>query len=156
MATAKKELDKAVPMLDAATKVLNQLDKGDFYTLKGIRLPTPAVVAGLECACIMLQIKPPKSLPEKDRYQNDDANFFYAAQKNLLNDPAKFLNSMKTYDKENIPENVVKKVNAVFTAGRFTLAEAEKASNCLVGIFKWCEAMMTYHELLKTVNPLRE
>lgn len=68
MATAQKELDKALPLLDAATKVLNSLDKGDFYTLKGIRLPTPAVVAGMECACVMLQEKPPKNVPEKDRF----------------------------------------------------------------------------------------
>lgn len=63
---------------------------------------------------------------------------------------------MKTFDKENIPQKVVTNVVKVFESGRFTLEAAQQASVCLVGIYKWCEAMTTYHELLKTVNPLRQ
>jgi hypothetical protein len=33
LSTAQVELDKALPALEAATAILNKLDKGDFYTL---------------------------------------------------------------------------------------------------------------------------
>jgi dynein heavy chain len=67
LATAQVELDKALPALEAATAILNKLDKGDFYTLQGIKLPTPAVVAGMECACVMLGVKANKKVPENQK-----------------------------------------------------------------------------------------
>jgi dynein heavy chain len=63
---------------------------------------------------------------------------------------------MKNYDKENIKESTVTKVGKIFSSGRFTLEAATSASSCLVGIYKWADAMMQYHELLKIVNPKRE
>lgn len=142
MAEAQTELNKATPLLDAAAKVLNDLRKEDFYTLGGIRAPTPPVVAGMEVACIMLKVKPNKKLPENQRLQNDDNNFFHAAKTQLLGDPAKFLGLMKNFDKEHISEDVVTKVNKVLSSGRFTLETATAASNTLVGVFKWSSAMM--------------
>lgn len=102
LSTAQVELDKALPALEAATAVLNKLDKGDFYTLQGIKLPTPAVVSGMECACIMLGVKANKKVPENQKIQNDTNNYFLASKQNLLNNPAEFLNKMKNFDKENI------------------------------------------------------
>jgi dynein heavy chain len=67
MAEAQTELNKAAPLLDAAAKVLNSLEKGDFYTLGGIKAPTPAVVAGMEAACIMLGVKPNKKIPDNQK-----------------------------------------------------------------------------------------
>lgn len=145
-----------MPALEAATAVLNKLDKGDFYTLQGIKLPTAAVVAGMECACVMLNVKADKKVPDAQKIQNDTNNFFLASKKNLLNDPAGFLNKMKNFDKENMKQKTVDRVNAIFASGDFTLEKAQQASSCLVGIYKWCEAMCMYHHILKTVNPLRE
>jgi dynein heavy chain len=155
MAEAQVELNKATPLLDAAAKVLNSLEKGDFYTLGGIKAPTPAVVAGMEAACIMLGVKPKKGVPDNQKLSNDDNCYFLTAKKELLGEPAKFLLSMKNYDKENIPEKTVTAVNKIFSSGRFTLEAATSASSCLVGVYKWAEAMMGYHELLKIVNPKR-
>ena len=156
MEEAQVELNKATPLLDAAAKVLNALDKGDFYTLGGIKAPTPAVVAGMETACIMLGVKPNKKIPDNQKLPNDNDCYFVTGKKELLTEPAKFLSQMKNYDKENIPENVVTKVNKIFASGRFTLEAATSASSALVGVFKWADAMMQYHELLKIVNPKRE
>jgi dynein heavy chain len=63
---------------------------------------------------------------------------------------------MKNYDKEHIPEKTVTAVTKVLSSGRFTLETASAASNTLVGVYKWSDAMMKYHELLKVVNPKRE
>ena len=135
--------------------VLNRLDRGDFYTLQGIRMPTPAVVAGLEIACLMLGVKPQKKVPDNIKMVNDTNNFFLAAKQHLLNDPAGFMNKMKTYDKQNMREAVYKRVKAIFAAGNITLEKATQASSCLVGIYKWAEAMTIYHEILKA-NPKKK
>ena len=62
---------------------------------------------------------------------------------------------MKEYDKERIPEAVVKRVNAILESEDFTMEKVKSASGALVAILKWSSAMMQYHELLKIVNPKR-
>jgi len=62
---------------------------------------------------------------------------------------------MKEYDKEHIPEKTVKAVNAIITSEDFTMEKVKSASQALVAILKWSSAMMSYHELLKIVNPKR-
>jgi dynein heavy chain len=77
------------------------------------------------------------------------------AKQSILANPRILLDNMKGYDKENIPESTVKRVNAILAGEDFTLEKAKGASGCLVGVLKWSSAMMTYHELLKIVNPKR-
>jgi MOSC domain-containing protein YiiM len=52
---------------------------------------------------------------------------------------------MIEYDKENIPESTVKRVNAILTSEDFTLDKVKNAATALVAIFKWASAMMSYH-----------
>jgi dynein heavy chain len=62
---------------------------------------------------------------------------------------------MADYDKENIPESTVKKVNAILQMPTMTPEAIKGASGALAGVFKWSAVMMKYHELLKIVNPRR-
>jgi len=62
---------------------------------------------------------------------------------------------MVDYDKENIPESTVKKVNAILNLPEMNLDAVKSASRALAGIYTWSAAMMKYHELLK-VNPRRQ
>jgi len=63
------------------------------------------------------------------------------------------MEEMANYDKENIPEATVKKVNAILTT--LTFEGVKGASGALAGVYKWSAVMMKYHELLKIVNPRR-
>ena len=63
---------------------------------------------------------------------------------------------MIDFDKENIPESTVKRVNAILNSEDFTIEKVRGASGALVAIHKWVSAMMQYHELLKIVNPKRQ
>lgn len=73
----------------------------------------------------------------------------------LLGNPNQFLKDMIAYDKDNIDEKVVRKVNSMLASPSFSMSDIAQASNALVGIMKWVQAMMKYHELLKIVNPKR-
>lgn len=62
---------------------------------------------------------------------------------------------MIDFDKENITEATVKRVNAILNSEDFSIEKVKNASSALVAIHKWVSAMMQYHELLKIVNPKR-
>ena len=72
-----------------------------------------------------------------------------------MNAPAKFMEAMADYDKENIPESTVKKVNVILNNPEITVDKVKGASGALSGVYKWAAVMMKYHELLKIVNPRR-
>lgn len=150
---AEFELGKATPLLEEAAKVLSELKKDDFYVLQGIKKPTPAVVLGMEVSCHMMGLKPKKK--DAGVIDGDTGGYFFTGKANLLNNPGKFMKDMQDYDKENIPEATVKRVNAIITSEDFTMEKVKSASQALVAILKWSSAMMQYHELLKIVNPKR-
>jgi hypothetical protein len=51
--SAERELAKATPLLEEATRVLKELNKGDLYSLATMRIPTPTVVTVMELSCHM-------------------------------------------------------------------------------------------------------
>ena len=51
----------------------------------------------------------PKMVDDPNRLGKKMANYWEPAKK-LLNDPTKFLDSLLTYDKDNIPDAVIKRV----------------------------------------------
>ena len=59
-----------------------------------------------------------------------------------MSNPTAFVNMMKEYDKERIPEAVVKRVNAILESEDFTMEKVKSASGALVAILKWSSAMM--------------
>ena len=150
---AEYELSKATPLLEEASKVLKSLKKDDLVFIGTIKTPTPVIVIGMELACHMMDLKVKKT--NVGKVENDTNGYFDLARTNLLKDATKFLQSMIDYDKENIPESTVKRVNAILNSDEFTLDKVKSAATALVAIYKWASAMMSYHELLKIVNPKR-
>jgi dynein heavy chain, axonemal len=151
---AEAELAKAAPLLDEATRVLKELKVDDFYILGSFNSPPATVVIGMELSCVMMGLKPKKNLPKKA--PNDTAGFFDCAKSSLLNKPKEFRQKMIDYDKDNIPESIVKRASVILESPEFTLEKVKNASSALVAIHKWVSAMISYHELLKIVNPKRE
>lgn len=129
------ELGKAVPMLAEATRVLSELKKDDLYSVAAVKAPTPNVVVCMELACHMFSFKPEKKHLGKS--PNDVNGYFECSRINLLSNPTKFLKDMMTYDKENIPDKVVKNVNAILNAPTFSQDDIAKASSALLGVCKW-------------------
>lgn len=101
----------------------------------------------------MFNLKPKKTHMGKS--QNDQHGFFELSRLTLLGNPNQFLKDMIGYDKDNIDEKIVRKVNSMLASPSFSMSDIAQASGALVGIMKWVQAMMKYHELLKIVNPKR-
>lgn len=151
---AEFELSKATPLLEEAVKVLRELQPADMVFLKNIGTPTPTMTVGMEVACHFFDCVPKKAAVGKSA--SDPGGYFETAKAQLLNEPKKFLDRLKSYDREHIPDRVIKKVRPILEGEDFTIAKAEKAATALVGINKWANAMVSYHDLLKIVNPKRQ
>lgn len=141
-------------MLDEATKVLKELKVADLYVINSLLKPTPIIIRGMELCCAMFGFKPKKD--NIGKIDNDTLGFFHCAKQNFLSNPNKFKNDMIEYDKEHISKEVVKKVNVILKDPTFNHEAVKNASEALIGIVKWAEAMMLYYEILKIVNPMRE
>ena len=133
---------------------MKELKKDDLTFIGSIKKPTPTVVLGMEVSCHMMDLKPKKA--NIGRVDGDTNGYFDMARSNLLNNTNAFMASMINYDKENIPESTVKKVNAILNSDEFSIEKVRSAAVALVAIQKWASAMMSYHHLLKTVNPKRQ
>ena len=59
------------------------------------------------------------------------------------------------YDKDHIPDELIAKVKPMMEIEALQEARVRNASNALVAVRLWVAAMITYHEVLKIVNPKR-
>ncbi|KAJ3068699.1 Dynein heavy chain 6, axonemal [Podochytrium sp. JEL0797] len=133
-----KDLDEALPALDAAYKALDALDKKDIAELKVFAKPPDAVLMVMEAICILFKMKPD--------WENS---------KKLLGDP-QFMKKMSEYDKDNIPEAIQKKVRKYTENPTFTPEAIERVSKACKSIGMWVLAMDIYSRVFKDVAPKRK
>ena len=67
-----------------------------------------------------------------------------------------FIESLKNYDKDNIPDKIIKAVAPYMTKEEFTPAAIERSSKACTAICKWALAMYKYHFVALGVAPKRE
>ncbi|KAI9346257.1 dynein heavy chain and region D6 of dynein motor-domain-containing protein [Obelidium mucronatum] len=133
-----KDLDEALPALDAAYKALDALDKKDIAELKVFAKPPDAVLMVMEAICILFKMKPD--------WENS---------KKLLGDP-QFMKKMAEYDKDNIPEAIQKKVKKYTENPAFTPEAIERVSKACKSIGMWVIAMDIYSRVFKEVAPKKK
>ena len=66
-----------------------------------------------------------------------------------------FLQRLKDYDKDHIPEAVMKKIKTYTAMEEFQPAVIEKVSKAATGLCKWVRAMEIYDRVAKVVEPKR-
>ncbi|KAB1264271.1 Dynein heavy chain 1; axonemal [Camelus dromedarius] len=97
---AQKDLDEALPALDAALASLRNLNKNDVTEVRAMQRPPPGVKLVIEAVCIMKGIKPKKVPGEKPGTKVDD---YWEPGKGLLQDPGRFLENLFKFDKVSRP-----------------------------------------------------
>ncbi|KAI3369512.1 hypothetical protein L3Q82_007723 [Scortum barcoo] len=152
-ADAQRDLDEALPALDAALASLKSLNKNDVTEVRGMQRPPQGVKLVIEAVCIMKGIKPKKIPGEKPGTKVDD---YWEPGKGLLQDPGKFLESLFKYDKDNIPDNIISLVQPYIDNEEFQPASIAKVSKACTSICQWVRAMHVYHFVAKAVEPKRQ
>ncbi|KAJ3192063.1 Dynein heavy chain 6, axonemal [Irineochytrium annulatum] len=134
---AQRDLDQALPALQAAYKALDALDKKDIAELKVFTKPPELVLLVLEAVCILF-----KSKADWD------------SSKKLLGD-AQLMKKMQEFDKDNISDAVAKKLRKYTENPSFTPDSVEKVSKACKSMCMWVIAMEIYSRVFKEVTPKR-
>ncbi|KAH8073158.1 dynein light chain binding protein [Aureococcus anophagefferens] len=151
-ADAQKDLDEALPALDAAVQCLKELKKAHIDEVKALRNPPGGVRLTMEVACLYFEVAAIKKAdPNQPGKKIED--FFEPAQKVLLSDANRFLKMLQDYDKDHIPDKVIKKVSPYMSNPDFTVEQVEKASVACRAICMWAHAMHKYHFVALGVAP---
>jgi dynein heavy chain, axonemal len=100
---AQADLEKALPALDEAVSSLKSLSKNDIVEVKSLSNPPAGVKMVMDATCIMFDMKGKKVADPNGAPGAPKLTDYWDDAKRILNDPGKFLNSLMTYDKENIP-----------------------------------------------------
>lgn len=151
---AERDLAEAIPALEEAVKCLNDLKKADIDEVKSLRTPPSGVVLTIKVCCLMFDVKPvKKNDPNTPGKKIDD--YWEAGKNNLLTDAKAFLSSLFTFDKDNIPDRIIKTITPFMDDPNFTPAAIEKASKACTAVCMWARAMYKYHFVALGVAPKR-
>ncbi|XP_033099985.1 dynein heavy chain 6, axonemal-like [Anneissia japonica] len=135
---AQRDLDEALPALEAAQKALDSLNKSDIAELKVFSTPPDLVMTVMEAVCIVLFVKPD-----------------WPSAKGLLGDPT-FLKKLMEYDKDNIPDSLLKKLKKYIDNPKFVPDIVEKTSKACKSMCMWVRAMDLYAKVFRTVEPKKK
>ncbi|XP_030596674.1 dynein heavy chain 3, axonemal isoform X2 [Archocentrus centrarchus] len=148
------DLAEAMPALEAALLALDTLKPSDITVVKSMQNPPGPVKLVMESICVMKGIKPErKPDPSGSGKMIED---FWGPSKKLLGD-LKFLESLKAYDKDNIPAPYIKKIRDKFIDHPdFQPPVIKNVSSACEGLCKWVRAMEVYERVAKVVAPKKE
>ncbi|ESO89088.1 hypothetical protein LOTGIDRAFT_210054 [Lottia gigantea] len=145
------DLAEAIPALEAAISALNTLKPADITMVKSMKNPPAAVKLVMESICVMLAIKSERK-PDPGGSGKMIEDFWGPSQK-LLGD-LKFLDRLKSYDKDNIPPPIIKKIREKYSSNpEFEPNLIKNASTACEGLCRWVRAMDIYDKVAKVVAP---
>ncbi|KFP53735.1 Dynein heavy chain 17, axonemal, partial [Cathartes aura] len=137
------DLAKAEPALVAAQEALNTLNKNNLTELKSFGSPPQAVVN--VTAAVMVLTAPRGNIPKDKSWK---------AAKVMMGKVDTFLDTLKKFDKEHIPEACLKAFQA---SGRDPHpASAEGKSTAAAGLCSWCLNIVRFYEVFCEVEPKRQ
>lgn len=129
------DLDEAMPAYESAVKALSTLDKKSIQEMKAFNNPPEMVKFTMEAVCILMDCKPEWGEAKKLLSQMD------------------FMDSLKAYDKDNIPPKIIKKVKKYFDEPKFQPEEVKKQSSAAMCLCMWVRAMVVYDRVAKNIEP---
>jgi dynein heavy chain len=145
------DLAEATPALEAAVAALNTIKPADITLVKSMKNPPQAVKFVLEAVCVMKGIKAErKPDPANPGKILDD---YWGPSQKMLGD-MKFLESLITYDKNNIAPPIMKRIREKFIPDpNFEPLSIRSVSTACEGLCRWVRAMDSYDKVFKIVAP---
>ncbi|XP_059176449.1 dynein axonemal heavy chain 6-like [Physella acuta] len=135
---AQRDLNEALPALEAAVKALDALDKNDISEIRVFTKPPELVQTVLEAVAILLGNKTD-----------------WASCKAMLGD-SNFLKRLAEYDKDKIPAAKLAKVRKYTAMPNFVPDVVAKVSKACKSLVMWVRAMDIYSVVAKQVEPKKQ
>ena len=139
-AEADADLKVAKPALDKAQKAVECLDKNSLTELKGFSNP-PAGVDKVTTA-LLIMIK------------NEKKNFGWDNAKKMMAKVDAFLDQLQSYKGEDIPEDIVKRVEPLLADPVFTYEKMKGKSMAAANLCDWVINIINFNKIYKKVKPL--
>lgn len=136
-ADAHRNLEHALPSLEAAMQAVSSIDKGELMEMRAMKNPPELTQQVLEAVCLLLGVKA-------------DWN----TAKMLIGD-AQFMQKLMDFDKDNIPEQVSKRVRRYIDNPKFIPDEVGKLSRIGSSLCMWVRAIDLYAKIFKSIEPKR-
>lgn len=133
------ELAKAMPIYKSALSALDTLNKNDITEMKAYAKPAEEIILVVSAVCLLMGKK-----------ENWDEG------KKLMNNPNDFINGLKTYDKDNIKESLLKKLKKYTNDNRFDPASIANKSKAAESLCLWARAIDNYSAVMKIIKPKQE
>eukprot|EP01013_Petalomonas_cantuscygni_P008266 TRINITY_DN20983_c0_g1_i1.p1 TRINITY_DN20983_c0_g1~~TRINITY_DN20983_c0_g1_i1.p1 ORF type:complete len:1702 (-),score=530.22 TRINITY_DN20983_c0_g1_i1:180-4850(-) len=143
-------LQQALPELEAALKVLGQLHISQLAEVARYTAPPTGVRLVMQGVCILMQVAP-AMVGEAGRKQQD----YWPKAKQLLMNPQGLLDSLVKFDRDNIPEKVIQRIQPLVRSEDFTPEKIKTASTACAAMCQWVHAMYKYHHVALDVAPKR-
>ena len=152
-AEAEADLAKAQPALDAALAALDSIKPKDIQNLKAMKNPPDLVKRVFDCVLVLRQYPMEKvKWQEFKGFMCFNSTENYGTSVKMMSD-SKFLANLMQFPKEQINDETCELLQPYFSVPDFNPEDASKASNAAVGLCNWAQAMVTYHEVAKVVDP---
>nr|CAD7569447.1 unnamed protein product [Timema californicum] len=135
---AQRDLDAALPAMEAATKALEALNKNDINELKVFNKPPPLVKFVMESVCLLLGTKTD-----------------WPTAKIVLGD-TNFLKKLQDYEKDKISEAMLKKLKEYVDHPDFIPDKVATQSKVCKSICMWVRAIDCYAKVFRVVQPKRK
>ena len=139
-AEADADLKIAKPALDKAQKAVECLDKNSLTELKGFSNP-PAGVDKVTSA-LLIMIK------------NEKKDFSWDNAKKMMAKVDAFLEQLQKYKGEDIPEDVVKRVQPYLADPVFSYEKMKGKSAAAANLCDWVVNIINFNQIYKKVKPL--
>ncbi|XP_063217340.1 dynein axonemal heavy chain 1-like [Bacillus rossius redtenbacheri] len=149
---AQRDLDAALPALADALASVRSLDKKDIAEVRSMARPPVGVRLVLESVCILKGIPPMRSMDMSSKGYVYD---YWEPSKLMLVNPD-FLKTLENFDKDNIPHEVIEKLNPYIENPEFRPEIVVRASKACMSLCKWVHAIYKYHFINLEVQPKKE
>ncbi|XP_061547478.1 dynein axonemal heavy chain 7 isoform X6 [Phycodurus eques] len=148
------DLAVTMPILESALSALDTLTQNDITLVKSMKSPPSGVKLVMEAICILKKMKPDRVTdPSGSGKKVED---YWGPAKKLLSD-LKFLQSLKDFDRDNIPVNIMAVIRERYISNPdFVPEKIRTASTAAEGLCKWVCAMDKYDGVAKVVAPKKE
>ncbi|XP_012147752.1 dynein heavy chain 3, axonemal isoform X3 [Megachile rotundata] len=144
------DLAEATPALEAALVALDTLKPADISIVRSMKSPPAGVRLVMEAVCVLKGVKPERVQDPATGLMTED---YWPASIKILGD-MRFLDSLKNFDKDNIPPAYMKRIREKFINDRSFQPEAiKKVSTACEGLCKWVRAIEVYDRVIKVVAP---
>lgn len=125
-----------MPIYKSALSALDTLNKNDITEMKAYANPAEEIVLVTSAVCLLLGKK-----------ENWDS------AKKEMGSPNDFINALKNYDKDNVKENLLKKLKKYTQDKKFDPVSIAKKSKAAESLCLWARAIDNYSEVMKIIKP---